>query len=102
MSISVKIERKNIVIRLPLEQPRPSSSGKSTLIATSRGLITGEAKYKNKPVVIVASAFIFPDKKTKPSKRKRKELLLLEEGIEEDVHHPCEDEQPYFDDEEDD
>jgi hypothetical protein len=73
MSLAVKIDKKsgNIVIELPLEKPRRSASGKSLLLASSHGCHSGEATFRGYPVVVAASAFIFPDK-AKSSKRKRK------------------------------
>lgn len=59
--VTIDRKRKRIVIAIPLEKPRPSASGKTTLIGTSHGLVTGEARYGGRSVVAVANAFIFPD-----------------------------------------
>jgi hypothetical protein len=74
MSVAVKIDnkRKCVVIELPLEEPRPSASGKSLLLATSHGCQSGDALYRGRSVVVAASAFIFPNRPPKVSKNKQK------------------------------
>jgi len=67
MPVEVKIDQKKkcVVIKLPLEEPRLSASGKSQLLATTRGCKSGEAMYRGRPVVVVANAFIFPNRSRK-------------------------------------
>jgi|ERR1019366_1145960 hypothetical protein len=62
MPVEVRIdkERKCVVIELPMEKARPSASGKTTLIATSHGLASGTAVYSGRPVMVAASAFVYP------------------------------------------
>lgn len=59
---SVKVDRgkKTLTIQLPLEKPRLSASGKTLLLATTHGLATGEASYSGRPIVVAASAFVYP------------------------------------------
>jgi hypothetical protein len=63
MPVEVKLdkERNCIVIELPMEKPRPSATGKTTVIATSHGLTSGEALYSGRRVRAVASAFVYSD-----------------------------------------
>lgn len=63
MPIAIRIDKENnsIVIVLPMEKPRLSASGKTTLIATSHGLASGEASYSGRPVMVAASAFVYPE-----------------------------------------
>jgi hypothetical protein len=63
MSISVELDRKKklLTIKLPLEKPRPSASGKTMLIASTRGLKSGDATYSGHPVAVVANAFFYLD-----------------------------------------
>jgi hypothetical protein len=63
MSISVELDKKKklLTIRLPLEKPRPSASGKTMLIASTEGLKTGEATYSGHAVTVVANAFFYTE-----------------------------------------
>lgn len=81
MPVEVKMdkERKCIVIELPVEKPRPSASGKTTLIASTHGLVAGDASYSGRSVVVVANAFVYPDEpsnseKSQSRKRQRRTL----------------------------
>jgi hypothetical protein len=62
-----RIENGNLIIELPLEEPRPSKSGKTLLVASTRGVKPSAAQLKGKMISIVANAFIFPDKTTASS-----------------------------------
>ena len=65
MNISVQLDRKKkiLTIKMPLEAPRPSASGKTTLIASTRGVQTTDVAYRGRPVAIVANAFFFNDRR---------------------------------------
>ena len=56
-----RIEDGKLVIELPLEKPRLSSTGKTLLIASTRGVQRSTGRFKGKAISIVANAFIFPD-----------------------------------------
>lgn len=80
-----RIEDGKLVIELPLEKPRPSSTGKTLLVATTRGVQRTTARLKGKTISIVANAFIPRDGKVsaqreKPAWEPRRER----EGAEED------------------
>lgn len=72
MPFEVKIDKENncIVIVLPVERARPSASGKTEVIATSHGVSSGEALYLGRPVMVAASAFVYPDQLSKTDKNK--------------------------------
>ena len=54
-----KIDKKRLDISVPLlEEPRRSSSGKSVLVATSRGFRKTSFKIKGKTVYVSACAYI--------------------------------------------
>jgi hypothetical protein len=59
-----RIENGNVVIELPLEKPRRSSTGKTLLIASTRGVKRSDSMFKGRRVSIVANAFIFPNMPT--------------------------------------
>jgi hypothetical protein len=90
---SIKLDRVNklLVIKLPIEKPRPSASGKSVLVASSHGLQSGEALFRGKPIMVVANAIIFPDKRTKPS-GERSNLKSKPGRKSELLHHPIDQE----------
>jgi hypothetical protein len=69
-AIRIDKERNCIVIELPIEKARPSASGKTKLIGSTHGLVSGEASYSGRSVVVVANAFVYPDQPSKTDKNK--------------------------------
>jgi hypothetical protein len=62
--IEVKLDETKLTITIPRRTPKPSASGKTLVLGTTRGVKTGEAKYKGQPVCVVASAFVYPKQKS--------------------------------------
>lgn len=58
--MQVKIEGTDLVIRMPLQAPTPSSSGKTLIVASTGGNKTTNALVDGKPVVIGLNAYIKP------------------------------------------
>lgn len=56
-----KIKNGNLMIELPIEKPRPSATGKTLLIASTRGVKRSSSRYNGRTVSIVANAFVYPD-----------------------------------------
>ena len=57
--MTAKLEKIRIVITLPLFiEPRPSKSGKSLLIASTRGVRKASFTFDGEPAYAVASAFV--------------------------------------------
>ena len=57
--MQVTIEGKQLVIRIPLENPpRPSKSGKTLIVATSSGNVTTSCIVDNKPVTVGLNCYI--------------------------------------------
>lgn len=54
------IKDNTLHIEIPLQTPRPSSSGKTLVVATSGGNITTTAEVNGKPVTIGLNAYIKP------------------------------------------
>lgn len=52
------IEKNELVIRLPLQAPAPSSSGKTLVVASSHGNKATAAIIDGKPIVIGVNAYI--------------------------------------------
>lgn len=60
MPIDAKIVGKNLVITLPLEEPKLSASGKTLVVASTRGNTETEAKVNGKALTIGVNAYIRP------------------------------------------
>lgn len=56
--MKVSIEKNELVIRLPLETPRPSASGKTLVVASSHGNAETESKVQGKSVYVGVNAYI--------------------------------------------
>lgn len=56
--MTVTIEKNELVIRVQLGTPTPSASGKTLVVASSRGNVTTTAMIDGKPVVIGLNAYI--------------------------------------------
>ena len=56
--MKVTIENNELVIRLPLQAPRPSASGKTLVVATTGGNKQTSAEVNGKPVTIGVNAYI--------------------------------------------
>ena len=62
MALIVKREKNKLKIELPLEPPTPSKSGKSDVVASSRGVVMTDVRYKGRAVAVVLNAFIYRDR----------------------------------------
>jgi hypothetical protein len=58
--INAKIEKGNLIITIPLQTPTPSASGKTLVVASSRGNVSTTAVVDGKPVTIGVNAYIKP------------------------------------------
>ena len=56
--MTVTVENKELVIRIPMQNPTASASGKTLVVATSRGNQETEAKVNGKPVIVGVNAYI--------------------------------------------
>ena len=56
------IEGTKLVIRMPLETPRPSTTGKTLIVASSRGNQVTTATIDGRPITVGLNAFIKPGK----------------------------------------
>jgi hypothetical protein len=57
--VTMKVEIKNdqLVISLPIS-PRPSNSGKTTIVASSAGNQPTTCEYEGKPVIVGCNAYV--------------------------------------------
>ena len=58
MSMEAKIEGKKLVITVDLQEPAPSASGKTLVVASSHGNQATAAQVGGKPVVVGLTAYI--------------------------------------------
>lgn len=58
MAATVTVEGKQLVIRMDLETPTPSASGKTLVVASTRGNMTTSAQVNGKPVIVGVNAYI--------------------------------------------
>lgn len=56
--MKVTIEGKDLVIRIPMQEPRPSSSGKTLVVASTSGNKTTDVMVQGQPVIIGLNAYI--------------------------------------------
>ncbi len=71
----------NLVITIPLfDEPRPSNSGKSLLIASSRGNRKSKLKVDGRNIFYTASGFFYPVAKqgspAREANKRRKKMAL--------------------------
>jgi hypothetical protein len=58
MSITAKIEGNKLIITADLETPTPSASGKTLVVASTRGNKETDVMIDGKPVIIGLNAYI--------------------------------------------
>lgn len=56
--MKTSIKNKTLFIEIPLNEPHPSKSGKTLIIASTHGCIQSECSVSGKPVTISINAFI--------------------------------------------
>ena len=60
MAMKVEIKDKKLYIEIDLEAPTPSSSGKTLVVASTRGNTVTTAEINGKPLTIGLNAYIKP------------------------------------------
>ena len=61
--IEAKIENGHLIVKVPLQAPTPSASGKTLVVASTRGSQTfGDVLVDGQPVTIGLNAYIKPGK----------------------------------------
>jgi hypothetical protein len=69
-----RIEKRKLIIEITLQKPTPSLSGKTLIVATSHGPRRSSAKVDGKPVIVVANAYIHPEKVQDRAKKTENKL----------------------------
>lgn len=60
MPINVEEKNGELIISMPFEKARPSKSGKTHIVASSRGPVYTDVVVGDKHVVVVATAYVHP------------------------------------------
>ena len=58
--MKVSIKGNTMTIEIEMQEPAPSSSGKTLIVASTHGAAVTEAKVSNKPVTVSINAYIKP------------------------------------------
>ena len=59
MAIETKIEGSKLIITCDLEEPTPSASGKTLVVASTRGNMKTSVEVNGKPVILGLNAYIY-------------------------------------------
>jgi hypothetical protein len=60
MAMKVEIKDNKLFIEIDLEKPKPSASGKTLVVASTRGNIVTKAEVDGKSVIVGLNAYIKP------------------------------------------
>ena len=60
MAMTVEIKGDKLCIEIDLQKPTPSASGKTLVVASTRGNVVTEAKIDGKPITVGLNAYIYP------------------------------------------
>ena len=58
MALNAEIKGEQLVITIDLQEPKPSASGKTLVVATSHGNQTTDAEINGQPVIVGVNAYI--------------------------------------------
>lgn len=56
--MNVEIKGKQLVITIDMQEPTPSASGKTLVVASTHGNVASQVLVKSKPVIIGLNAYI--------------------------------------------
>jgi hypothetical protein len=62
MQVKATVENGELVIRVPMQKPASSKSGKTLVVATTHGNVTTELRIEGQPVTVGVNAYIRPAK----------------------------------------
>ncbi|HOE19137.1 MAG TPA: hypothetical protein PLX02_15490 [Syntrophorhabdaceae bacterium] len=60
MAMKVEVKDNKLFIEIDLEKPTPSSSGKTLVVASTRGNVVTDAQVEGKHLVVGLNAYIKP------------------------------------------
>ena len=72
--MKAKRKGKELVITIPLlETPKPSKSGKTLVVFSSRGVRPLSVEINGKPIYVALNGFIYPDAPSSVTRNKKQE-----------------------------
>jgi hypothetical protein len=72
MSATVDLNGKTLTIKLHMQTPTPSTSGKTLVVASTHGRITTTLRCHKEPIVVNANAFIYPGDRARPTASRKR------------------------------
>ena len=60
MKVTIDKKNKELVIRIPMQEPTASASGKTMVVATTRGNQVSDCQYDGKPLTVGLNAYFKP------------------------------------------
>jgi hypothetical protein len=58
MTLKAEIKGTDLVITIPMQTPQPSASGKTLVVASSRGNVATTAIVNGQPIIVGVNAYI--------------------------------------------
>lgn len=69
MAMKVEVKGKQLVLTIDLQDPAPSATGKTLVVASSHGNQETEARVNGKPVIVGFNAYVRKEKARPPDAR---------------------------------
>ena len=60
MAMQIQVRDNKLCIEIDIEEPKPSASGKTLVVASTRGNVVTEATIDGKPITLGLTAYIKP------------------------------------------
>jgi hypothetical protein len=70
MSLKSKLKDNVLCFQLPLQEPKVSASGKTVVVATTRGQVNTGIDYKGSDIILIANAYVANNKRRKAKDEK--------------------------------
>jgi hypothetical protein len=71
--MKVRQRGQDLVITIPLEKPKPSKSGRTLLVCSSRGVRPAGVSVEGKKLYLVVNGFIYPEERVPVGNTKNRE-----------------------------
>lgn len=60
--VKVEVDHGELVVRIPIVKPlRPSKSGKTLVVASTRGNFKSGVEYEGKEIIVGLNAYVYPE-----------------------------------------
>jgi hypothetical protein len=71
--METKIRNGNLIVVLPLEEPKLLATGKTLVVASSRGVRRTTCRLEGEIVCVIANAFVYPSEREKGREQRKKQ-----------------------------